>query len=90
MIQASEPGFSGGDGVAAQFGLNGRLDGAAQQDDPQRRVADLGAEGRRGDEFAGTDDGGGQHDPWTDTPKRGPESRGRRFRVLRLDGVGVR
>ena len=88
-VEPLEAGVSRGNGVAPQLRLDDRLDRAADQDDPQRGKADLRAQRRRRDQFAGSDDGGGEDHAGTDTPQRCGDRRRRRFDCVRREQVRI-
>ena len=69
-VEPFEAGLAGEDRVASELRLHDRLDRAAHEHDPQRRVADLRAERRRGDELARSDDRRGEDDARADAPER--------------------
>ena len=89
MVEALEAGLAGRDRVPAQFRLDHRLDEAAQQDDPERGVADLGAERGRRDQLARADDRGRQDHARADPAQGAPERRRRLNAVLGADLVRI-
>ena len=88
-VEPLEAGVAGGDRVAPELALDHGLDGAAHEDDPQRREADLRAERRRGDELARADDGRGQDHARADATKRREHRRRRRLDGVRGEDVGI-
>ncbi len=76
MFEALGSGFAGEDNIAAHFGLDGRLDDAAQDDDPHGDVANLRAQRGGGDQFAGAHDGRGKDHPGADAAEDAEERPG--------------
>ncbi len=68
-LKPSSAVWPGGYRVTPELALHDRLDGAAEDDDPQHREANLCAERRRGDELAGADNRCGQDHARPDTTK---------------------
>ena len=88
-VERLETGLARRDRVAPQLRLDGRLDRAAQEHDPQRHVARLGAESRGGDQLPGPDDGGGEHHARAEPRERAPRRRRRLLDVLGPQRVGI-
>ena len=89
FVEAREAGLAREDRVTSELALDHGLDGAADEHDPERGVADLRAERRGGDELAGSDDRRREHDTGPDPPQRGDERRRRGLDGAARQGVGI-
>ena len=89
VIHRLERRLAGGDGVPTHFGLNDGLDDAADEDDPERGIADLRTERGGGDELTGAHDRGGEHQARPDAAEDGAEGSRRIGDVARPKLVGI-
>ena len=89
LVQRLEAGLAGRDRVAPQLALDHRLAEAAQDHDPQRRVADLRAERRGRNQLARADDRGGQHHAGADAAECREKADRRLFDRGRVERIRI-